>query len=254
MTVVADHVPSEADQVALFVYGIVRADADVPPLTGVGGRPVDEVAHDQLKAVVGEIDVDRPIVSKSDLTGYHEVLNTLASTGPVVPVRFGSALPDRASVVEALLRDRPDMHALLDALEGRSQFTLRGRYVEETVLAEVLAGDPVIRRLNDQTRGVPEEASWADRIRLGELVAQAIDHRRRGDASDLLDAILPLVVEHRELRGAGLDHVLEVALLVDDERVPDLEEKLEAYAEAVHERIRLRLVGPLAPYDFTGGT
>jgi hypothetical protein len=253
VTVVADDLQPEAAELALFVYGIVRADADVPALTGVGGRRVGEVVDDELKAVVGEIDVNRPIVSKSDLTAYHEVLNTLASSGPVVPVRFGSALPDASSVAQSLLRDRPDMHALLDALEGRSQFTLRGRYVEERVLAEIIAEDPEIRRLNDRTRGVSEEASWADRIRLGELVAQAIDHRRRGDASDLLDAVLPMVVEHRELRGAGLDHLLEVALLVDDERVPELEEKLEAYAEAVHQRIRLRLVGPLAPYDFTGG-
>ena len=47
--------------------------------------------------------------------------------------------------------------------------------------------------------------------------------------------------------------MLDVALLVDDERRADFEEQLESLAEEVHERIRLRLVGPMAPYDFVGG-
>lgn len=245
----------EAEQSALFVYGVVRADADIPPMTGVAGNPIRAVVHDQLRAVIGAIDVDEPVVSKADLTAYHQVLDRLASAGPVVPVRFGSAVPDETGVVEMLVGDQPvDLLALLDALDGRSQFTLRARYVEDAVLGEVIASDPVIRDLNSRTRGVPEAASWSDRVRLGELVARAVELRRQGDATDLLDVVLPLAVESRMLRGAGIDHVLEVALLVDDERRQELEQTLEAYAEAVHERIRLRLLGPLAPYDFVGAT
>ena len=33
----------------------------------------------------------------------------------------------------------------------------------------------------------------------------------------------------------------------------DRDGQLEGLAEAVHERLRLRLVGPVAPYDFVGG-
>ena len=47
-----------------------------------------------------------------------------------------------------------------------------------------------------------------------------------------------------------MDHVLDVALLVEEARMPELEGALETLAEAVHERIRLRLTGPVAPYDF----
>jgi hypothetical protein len=47
--------------------------------------------------------------------------------------------------------------------------------------------------------------------------------------------------------------VLDVALLVDDDRAGAFEAHLEELAEAVHDRIRLRLVGPVAAYDFVGG-
>ena len=50
-----------------------------------------------------------------------------------------------------------------------------------------------------------------------------------------------------------MDGLLEAALLVDRDRVSELEEVLEVVAETVHERVELRLVGPMAPYDFVGG-
>ena len=52
--------------------------------------------------------------------------------------------------------------------------------------------------------------------------------------------------------GAGVDHVFDVALLVERARREELEEMLEGLAEAVHERIQLSLTGPLPPYDFVG--
>ena len=43
-----------------------------------------------------------------------------------------------------------------------------------------------------------------------------------------------------------------MALLVDVDRREELENRLEVLAEEVHDRIRLRLLGPTAPYDFAG--
>jgi hypothetical protein len=224
---------------------------DTRPTDGLA--PATTVAYGDLVAVVGEIEADRPLARKADLTAYHQVVDALAASGPVVPVRFGSAVVDHAAVADELLAAQHDhLVALLDALADRCQLTLRARYVEEAVLAEVVADDPRIRELNDRTRDVPEDVSWAERVRLGELVAHAVEQRRGRDADELLDLVLPHVVEHREHRGSGLDHLLDVALLVDDDRVPVVEQVLETYAEAAYDRVRVSLMGPLAPYDFVG--
>lgn len=68
----------------------------------------------------------------------------------------------------------------------------------------------------------------------------------------VMGVVSPHVVAERERAGGGVDHLLDVALLVDLEHQQALEDILEELAEAVHERIHLRLVGPLAPYDFVG--
>jgi hypothetical protein len=47
-----------------------------------------------------------------------------------------------------------------------------------------------------------------------------------------------------------VDHMADVAFLVDVEQREAFEDAAEAVAEAMQERARLRLLGPMAPYDF----
>jgi hypothetical protein len=49
---------------------------------------------------------------------------------------------------------------------------------------------------------------------------------------------------------AGPEDVIDAAFLVDRDKVADFEEVVEAVGEAAAGRIRFRLLGPLAPYDF----
>jgi hypothetical protein len=117
----------------------------------------------------------------------------------------------------------------------------------------VVATHPEIAELRERTRHLPEDSSYGDRVRLGVLVSRALEDRRDHDSEVLLDAVLPWTAAHVVRSGAGMDHVLDVALLVDDSHRAEFEAQLEGLAEAVHERMRLRLVGPVAPYDFVGG-
>jgi len=244
------------EHLACYVYGIVPAtSAHVPAeVTGVDGAEIEFVPHGDLAAAVGVIRVERPPGRRADLVAHHEVLDALAATGPVVPVQFGSVLRDRREVVEELLVPEEEHFAgLLEELAGRHQFNLRGSYQEEAVLAEVVAEDPEVAALRERTRDRPEEETYSDRVRLGELVARAMEAKREVDAQIVLDAVLPLTTAYRLRSASGIDHVVDVALLVDDDQRDRFEDTLEAVAEGVHERVRLRLMGPLAPYDFVEG-
>ena len=79
-----------------------------------------------------------------------------------------------------------------------------------------------------------------------------MEAKREAEAPLLLEELLPFASGHVLHDRGGVDHLFEVALLVDRSRVPELEQLLEELAEAVHERIRLRLIGPMAAYDFVG--
>lgn len=240
----------------LLVYGVVRTprpeDGAAAEVT-VEGHAVEVVASGPVSAVVSTLAAERTRARRADLLAYHAVLDALAARGALAPVRFGTVLPDRAAVGEFLARERERLLAVLDHLEGRRQYNLRVGYVEEAVLADLVAGDREIRELRDRTRDLPEEASYPDRIRLGELVTHALEARSAQDAQALLAAVVPHVVEHRLRSDPSATQVLDVALLVDDEHASALVDRLEELARVNHEQLRLRLVGPLAAHDFAEG-
>jgi len=241
---------------AVFVYGVVDPATEVPPdLRGVDDAPVRVVGvfGDPIGALVSDLEPDRPPGRKADLLAYSRVLDSLALEGLVAPVRFGSQMDDEMSVVEDLLAPNVDWFCqVLDGIRGRVQYNLRATYLEEVVLAEVVQADREIARLHQMTREAPPDTAFAERMRLGELVAGALESKRDWDAETIMGVVAPHVVAAEVRPGSGVDHVVKVALLVERSHEQAFEQVLEGLAETVHERIRVSLVGPLAPYDFVG--
>ena len=238
----------------LFVYGVIDAMADLPEwVVGLDDAPLRKVGHERVAAVVTTITVERPPGRRVDLLAFSGTLDAVAEVGPVIPVQFGSVLADETGVIEELLAPREaELVATLDGLRGRAQFTIQARYLEQVVLSEIVASSPQIAELRRRTRELPEDVAYGDRVRLGELVARAMEEKRAIDADLLLDVILPFTVAHVIRPASGLERLLEASLLVDIGRQQELERALETLAEGVSERMRLRLMGPMAPYDFAG--
>lgn len=247
--------PGPDSQTGWFLYGVTAPTVSVPEdLRGVDDQPVRLLRHGPVAAVVSAVRLDRTSGRRAELLAYARVLDTLVLRGAVVPVRFGSILADTDDVVASLLEPSGDeLAARLDELAGCVQLRLEAVYRDDAALAELVASDPEIARLRELTRDAPEETYYPERIELGRLVAAGIDELREADAEVILDAVRPFCVATVERPGSGLERILEAQLLVHDERRADLEEMLEGLAAEVSDRMILRLVGPLAPYDFVGG-
>lgn len=242
-----------ATDTGLYVYAVVPATTDATSLTGVDDAPVELVVDGELAVAFGRIALERPPGRRRDLMAHHAVVDALAGLGPVVPVQFGSVLSDEAALLEELLTPAATRFAaLLANLRGRRQFNVRVRYHEEVLLAEVVAENPDVAALREATRDLPTGVGQGERVRLGELVARAVEAKREADAWVVLDALHGHTTDQVSRRGAGVDHLLDLAVLVDDDRRAGFEDALEAVAEAMHERVRVQLVGPVAPYDFVG--
>lgn len=254
-TTAEDDLDALPEHLGVYVYGVVESTSRVADtdLAGLDDARIRLVESGGVAAAVGVVALDRPPGRRRDLVAHGRVLDALAGLGPVVPVQFGTVLPCAADVCAELLDSREEeLLALLRDLAGRLQFTVRGRYNEHAVLAEVVAEDPEVATLRERTRHLPDGAAHGDRVRLGELVARALEAKREQDSAVVMDAVLPHVVAYVPRDVAAVDHLLEVAFLVDGDRRDAFEDALEAVAEAMHERARLQLRGPMAPYDFVG--
>jgi hypothetical protein len=205
-----------------------------------------------LAAVVSEVDTGRPFGTPDDLKAHAEVLDNLAAAlQPVLPFRFGTVLRDRQAVAEALLDEYGDRLAEgLAELQGKAQFTLKGRYDLDVVLREVLTERPEAQRLRDELSGLPEEAGYYQRVRLGELVSESIAAKRWADAEEVERRLAPLAVAASAGEPAAAEGQADVAFLVEHSRRGAFERAADDLARRWHGRARLRLLGPLAPYDF----
>ncbi|MFC6887424.1 MULTISPECIES: GvpL/GvpF family gas vesicle protein [Actinomadura] len=241
---------------AQYVYGVTRADASLPEnLTGLEDGPVGLIAHERCAALTSDLPQGRALGERADLVAHQRVLDALVESGVVVlPFRFGAALSSRDAVRDELLASNSDrLGQVLDQLDGRVELRLKGTYVQEVVLREVMNDEPQIAELNQRLRDIPPEAADAayyDRVRLGELIAQALEQRREDDGQVLLEALAPAaeaIVRRSPMRE---EDVLDASFLVERDRVTEFEQSVDKLGKIHGERIRIRLIGPLAPYDF----
>lgn len=257
MTAQADHQHRHAEtRHGTYVYGVTRAREGAPGgLPAVGGESqVRVVSRGGLSALVSDLEINRPLGTPDDLLAHERVLDTVAADTTVLPMRFGAVLDDVDAVADELLEPNHDrFEAALAELDGTIQYAVRGTYLADAHLREVVEEDPQIAELRERLRGVAEDAGYDERIRLGELVHDAVVAKRRADAQHLLRATESTTLRAQPHDVGGDAEALHVSFLVDRERVPDFEAALEELALRWTERVSLRQIGPLAPYDFTRG-
>lgn len=241
---------TEAGQ-GFYAYGIVPSSRTGLPGRGMGFDEPRLAAVGPV-AVVGEwVDLQENLAKKRYLTAHTDLLNQLAEGGPVLPLQFGAVLADDGQAVADLLGAGPDWYAdRLAELEGLSQYVLRARYDLDEALAQLVESDPEIAALRERTRGRPEEERHDERVRLGQLVSQAMEARQGQDAAWVRSRIEPFVTHVAPRDVAGMDGLADLALALHADQVADFEAAAEELAEEAHPWALLSLVGPMAMYDF----
>ncbi|QYC38691.1 Gas vesicle synthesis protein GvpL/GvpF [Nonomuraea coxensis DSM 45129] len=250
--------PEEATrrEVALgvYVYGIVPAGTKVPRDERGLGDPAGEVRlvrHGEIGALVSEVNVDQPLGRPGDFLAHERLLDAVSRTAAVLPFRFGSVLTDENAVVEELLAPHhDDFLSALGDLEGCAEYIVKGRYVEGALMSEILAENPEAAGLRDAIRGTSEDATRNERIRLGEIIAASVEAKRDLDTRALLDALAGCYAQAVIREPSHEQDAVNVALLMRTSEQENLERQLGEIAGGWAGRVDVRLLGPLAPYDF----
>jgi hypothetical protein len=234
-----------------YVYGLVRADLVVPAeLAGLDGAPVELVAHEGLGALVSAAPTGRPLGTREDLFAHERVVDTVAADVTVLPMRFGSVIERPAVVDELLAPHLAELDAALADLDGHVQYSVKGRYEREVVLRDVVVADPEIAELRERVHGVPEEASYQDRMRLGELVVGAIEERARREGGRMHEMLSAQAAASVARPSTDPEQVLDSAFLVPRDRLHEFELAVDQLGTDLAGTVRFRLIGPVAPYDF----
>ncbi|MDV6247870.1 GvpL/GvpF family gas vesicle protein [Rhodococcus opacus] len=252
----ADDVDSAGEEAAtaagIYVYGIVPADVqpedDAP---GIHDASIEIVSHGDIAALVSEIDPDQRLGTPADLQAHARILDGTSHVAPVLPLRFGAVVSDRDAVINELLAEHEDeFSSALDELEGFAQYLVRGRYVEETIIREIVDESPKATNLLEAIRDQPEELTRDDRMALGEIIGHALEAKRETDTGTTLDVLAPLTDTVTVREPTHDEDAVQLAVLLEVDRQGELEQTVGDLAAHWDDRVTMRLVGPMAPYDF----
>src|SRR5262245_7991989 len=115
----------------LYVYAITEAEASPAPLEGLRGHATHGIDDLPLRAIVSELGEANAEFTEDDMWGHEAVVEAVMEMGPVLPMRFGTALPDERSVRSLLAERRDDLIAGLERVRGAVELGVRAVVPED---------------------------------------------------------------------------------------------------------------------------
>ena len=229
----------------LYVYGVV-GETRLPKR--LADRGLRLVTSGNVAALVAELPASPVTATRRNLLEHADIVEDAFGWTTILPMRFGVVLSDEEAVRELVLDANAELlESLLERHASTAELTLKASYDEDAVLAEVVASSPRVARLRRRYRDAP---SMEAGLNLGETVAAELGARRDRDASRVLDALAPLALDVRAGEVSLENGVVNLAFLVEKDRVGDIEAELEKLSAELSPPVHFKLVGPLPPYSF----
>ncbi|HEX3262319.1 MAG TPA: GvpL/GvpF family gas vesicle protein [Solirubrobacterales bacterium] len=235
-----------------YVYGVVRARRSSRlKQSGIRDAPIKVVAHKGIGALTSDVPDAELEAGRDELLTHSGVLERALQKGVVLPMRFGIVMPDEGSVRDRLLEaHREELEAQLDEMDGKAEVNVKGIYDEATVLREVVDEDQEIAALRESIQGQPEDATYFERIRVGELVSGALDRKRAEDERWIVDQLLPHSVAVEVGEPVHERMAVNASFLVEHQQRSEFDRALDGIASELGGRIKFKYTGPLPPHSF----
>jgi hypothetical protein len=160
-------------------------------------------------------------------------------------------MSDAEEVLGRVLKEHgPELRAQLAEMEGKVEIRIRAAYDEVSLLRDVVRERPQIAMLRNSVATRPANASYYDRIRLGELVAAAVERHREIDAQAIIEALGAHALAVATGEPSHERVVMQASFLVERSHLPAFNAMVDQVAEGYGGQIRFKYTGPLPPHSF----
>jgi hypothetical protein len=208
----------------MLLYAVVPADARAPEGRGLSGYRLETI-RSVLAAVIVEERHDHLRGSNEESRAFVELICNLATTTPLLPIRFPTVLTTRSAVLAELQAHEAAWRRKLAELHGLSEVVVRAQWE-----------DP------DQEVDAASHGSGTSY-----LLSRAGTLRRR----DATVAEISELLRHwtRQIKVLPSHRGIRIACLVANADVPQLKDALLSWQEA-HDDRQAVVGGPWPPFSF----
>jgi len=240
-----------------YIYCII--DSDQPqsfgPL-GIGGRgdQLHTICFNGIAALVSDAPLGKYRVSRENSLAHEKAIETLMAEYAALPVRFATVAEDEEKVKRILEKEHDRFKDLLDSVTDKTELSLKAIFKEGVIYKDIQQKYENIRLLKEKIAAIAPEKSHYQRMEIGRMVEEALQKERQIVKDDILNTLSPLAVEVKTNNTYGELMIVNAAFFVEREKEADFDQQVQQLGDKYSEKVTLKYVGPLPPFNFVNIT
>ena len=238
------------------MYGLIRAaeDLDFGPIgLEQDGAPaaVRTIRVGDIAAVVSECKPGGRILPiRKNLDAHHKTIREVMKERTIVPMTFGHVAECEADIAKTIKQNRDAILAELKRLDHRVEMGLRVRWDVENIFEYFVRENANLASYRDQVFGQSSPPSQAEKIELGRIFEDLVSRERERLSEQVLEILGPCSADVRALPAKNDKIVMDLAFLVDRDKLQAFEGKVYQAANAFPAQFVFDYNGPWAPFNF----
>jgi hypothetical protein len=241
-----------AVQEGKYIYCVIGSSESrsFGPL-GIGGRGdlLHTIVVGDVAAVVSDAPLTRYRVSRDNTLAHQKAIEAVMAQQPVLPARFATIAEDEEKVKRILKAEYDSFKQLLAKVGDKVELGVKAVFLEnvyETILGKYQA----IRTFKERIAVLPAERTHFERMRIGEMVEEALGTEKQSAADDILATLSPLAAEVKTNSTYGELMIVNAAFFVPKCRETDFDRSVQELGAKYDGRATLKYVGTMPPFNF----
>jgi hypothetical protein len=238
-----------------YIYGIIRHSGplDYGPI-GIGKRGdlVYTINFKDISAVVSNSPIIQYEARRVNMITHENVLEEVMKQFTVLPVRFStiSEHNDDAGILRILEKEYIKLDDMLGKMEGKKELGLKVLAQEAAIYESILEKYDGIRSLRDKLIDLPADKTHYQRMKIGEMVAEALKKETGNYKNIILNVLSPLANDVKINDNYGELMILNAAFLIKNAVEKDFDKAVNELDEKYCNLMIFKYVGTLPPYNF----
>ena len=235
----------------IYIYGILDEsclqDFDV---IGVGNNKVYTINHQELAAVVSNIEEEEIDPTRRNLLAHTRVQEFLLKEYTLLPMSFGVTSQNTEKIEKMLQDNYLSFKKELKRLSEKIEIGLKVYWIKEAIKEEI-ERDHKYNRIRNK---IAKESSPVVKqnliIEAGKLVEALVLKWQNEIGQDIYDKLTSLAVDACMNRSIEMTNILNASFLVIKDEESKFLDTVSTLDIKYQNKIDIKYIGPLPPYSF----
>lgn len=249
-----------------YIYCIIETDEEMEfGPTGIGDR-ADKVytfGYDGVAAVISNSPVIKYPINRKNTIAHQKVMEEVMKSYTILPVRFCTIAEDKDGRTclerirqKVLIERRQEFKDLMAWIGDKAELGIKAIWPDmKENFSEILHDRTQIKVLKEKIEKIqianPSKATHRERVRLGEMVRNALNAKREKHKNVIVGVLKRFSVDTRINKDFGDNMIVNAAFLVAEKESEHFDRALNRMsAELGEEKVKFKYVGPVPPCNF----